>query len=134
MTAVCLNLVGRRVVVVDDDGAQADALALLLRMEGLEATSEVVPAAALARTISDPPDAIIVNVKMPGLSGTEFLAAVRQHHPSLPALLITGFEPYDPQLAPVLRWDRVSYLGKPVGMVGVLEALARVMDAAPPRP
>lgn len=128
------SLAGRRVVVIDDDGEQADALALLLRMEGLKASSEVVPAAALARTISDPPDAIIVNVKMPGLAGTELLVAVRQHHPDLPALLMTGFEPHDQRLEPVLRWDRVSYLAKPVGMVEVLDALARVMGAADPRP
>lgn len=101
-------------------------------MEGLRASSEVVPAAALARTISDPPDAIIVNVKMPGFSGTELLAAIREHHPSLPALLMTGFEPHDHRLAPALRWDRVSYVAKPVVMVSVLDALARVIDAVAP--
>ena len=80
---VCL-LAGRRILVVDDEPHQGAALAALLRLEGVAAVSEHVAAAALARTMIEPPDAIMLNVKMPGLSGTEVLAAVRARYPDLP--------------------------------------------------
>jgi DNA-binding response OmpR family regulator len=124
-------LAGRRVLIVDDEPEQADALAWLLREEGIDASTEMVPAVALTRATSDPPDAIIVNVKMPQMSGTALLAAVRQRHPSLPALVMSGFDPRDRQLAAVLRWDRVLYLGKPVRMAEVLDALGHVLGTEP---
>jgi DNA-binding NtrC family response regulator len=117
-------LAQRRVVVVDDDVHQASALAALLRLEGVVATSEHVAETALARMMIEPPDAIVLNVKMPGLSGTELLAALRVRHPHLPVLLMTGYEAHDPRLATALATRGVSYVGKPVELSRLCELLA----------
>lgn len=125
-------LAGRRVLVIDDDASQASALALLLRLEGLAATSEDVPATALARMMVEPPDAVVLNVKMPGLSGPELLAAVRSRHPALPVLLVTGYDVHDPRLAAALASSGVSYLAKPVDLPGLIEQLRRLLDDREP--
>jgi CheY-like chemotaxis protein len=134
--AIKRPLEGRQIVVVDDDPHQAVALATLLCSEGIVATSECVPAAALARMEADPPDAIVLDVKMPGLSGTELLAGLRAHHPDLPALLLTGYEWYHPQLAVAMASNHVAHFAKPVDLPKLIETLARLVEdreVAPPR-
>jgi CheY-like chemotaxis protein len=124
--------VGRRVLVVDDDAQQAAALAALLRLEGVAASSEHIAAAALARSLIEPPDAIVLNVKMPGISGTELLAALRARYPDLPVLFLTGYEPHDPRLAAALASGSVGYLAKPVEMPRLIEMLGRLFEARGP--
>jgi DNA-binding NtrC family response regulator len=118
------SVLARRVLVVDDERHQAAALAALLRLEGVAAMSEHVATAALARALIEPPDAIVLNVKMPGLSGTELLAAVRERYPDLPILLVTGYDAQDPRLVRALTARRVWYLAKPVALPSVIEMLA----------
>jgi DNA-binding NtrC family response regulator len=136
MAASSARLVARRrVVVVDDDIHQASALAALLRLEGVAATSEHIAATALARMMVEPPDAVVLNVKMPGVSGTELLAALRVRHPHLPVLLMTGYDAQDPRLAAALATCDVSYLAKPVELPRLFELLAQHLDdRGPPGP
>ncbi len=120
-------LVGRRVVVVDDDAAQASALATLLRFEGIVATHENVAAAALARLLVDPSDAVVIDVKMPGLSGTDLLVKLRAKHPTLPAVLLTGYAEHDPRVGGALDLGNVAYLAKPVELQDLLDALLKLL-------
>lgn len=113
---------------MDDDANQAGALAALLQLEGIAAISEHVAAAALERTMIEPPDAIVLNVKMPGISGTELLAALRTHHPDLPVLLLTGYDMHDPRLAVALASGSVGYLAKPVELPRLVEILGRLFE------
>lgn len=113
---------------MDDDRHQAAALASLLQLEGIAATSEHVAAAALARSMIEPPDAMVLNVKMPGVSGTELLAALRVRHPDLPVLLWTGYDVQDPRLAAALASGCVGYLAKPVQLPALIEVLTRLYD------
>lgn len=134
--AIKRPLEGRQIVVVDDDPHQAVALAMLLCSEGIVASSECVPAAALARMEAQPPDAIVLDIKMPGLSGTELLTALRARHPDLPALLLTGYEWYHPKLAIAMASSHVAHFAKPVDLPKLIEALARLVgdrEMAPPR-
>lgn len=113
---------------MDDDPHQAAALASLLRLEGIAATSEHVAEAALARSMIEPPDAAVLNVKMPGVSGIELLALLRARHPGLPVVLWTGYDAHDPRLATALASDRVGYLAKPVALPRLIEVLARLFE------
>lgn len=121
-------LAGRRVLVIDDDVTQASALALLLQLEGVAASSEDVATRALARMMIEPPDAIVLNVKMPGLSGPQLLSVLRSHYPTLPALLVTGYDIHAPELGTVMASGGVSYLAKPVNLPMLLEQLALLLE------
>jgi CheY-like chemotaxis protein len=126
------SAVRRRILVVDDDAQQAGALATLLRLEGVAAISEHIAAAALAHSLIEPPDAIVLNVKMPGISGTELLAALRAHHPDLPVLFLTGYDAHDPRLATALASSNVGYLAKPVDIPKLIDMLGRLFEAGGP--
>lgn len=121
------GLEGRKVVVIDDEASQAAALATLLCLEGIIASCENVSTTALERISLEPPDAIVLDIKMPRLSGADLLVAARSRDPGLPAVVLTGYQANDPRVEPVLAEDRVVYLQKPVDLSQLLDALARLI-------
>ncbi len=70
-------LVSRRVLVVDDNADSAESLALLLRIEGhlVETAHDGGSAVALAERLQ--PDAILLDLGMPGMNGYEVCEAIR---------------------------------------------------------
>jgi DNA-binding NtrC family response regulator len=118
-------LAGRRVIVIDDEPAQAEALAELLRLEGMDATWDSVPAQAVQRCLSAPPEVVVVDLSMPGMTGAEVLAAVRARYPQLPAVLLTGCPQSDPVVSALVPAG-IAYIPKPVDMPRLLAALEAV--------
>jgi CheY-like chemotaxis protein len=68
----------QHVLVVDDDRDNADALALVLRLEGYEATVAYDGPAALALVAADPPAAALLDIAMPGMDGCEVARRLRR--------------------------------------------------------
>ena len=79
-----------RVLVVDDDPLARSAEVALLVHLGCEVEACVDGRAALERLAGDLPDLLVLDVDMPGVDGFEVLAWLRQRHPDLPVLLVTG--------------------------------------------
>jgi DNA-binding response OmpR family regulator len=67
-----------RVIVVDDDPDMCSVLAAALETDGFEVVKAMDAAGALQELEAAPPDAVILDVMMPGMDGFELLAAVRQ--------------------------------------------------------
>jgi len=80
------------VLIVDDDLALLQALpeALRLRMDGVTVDTAESGAAALDRITAVDYDAIVTDIKMPGMDGLELLAEIRTQRPDTPTLMITG--------------------------------------------
>src|SRR5438094_10237295 len=81
-----------RVLIVDDDPALLQALpkALRLRMGGVTVETADSAAAALDRISTGDYDAIVTDIKMPGMDGLALLTEIRKHRPDAPTLIITG--------------------------------------------
>src|SRR5205809_456859 len=81
-----------RVLVIDDDPALLQALpeTLRLRMSGVTVDTADSAAAALDRISARDYDAIVTDIKMPGMDGLALLAEIRGRRPDTPTLLITG--------------------------------------------
>jgi len=81
-----------RVLVVDDDPAVTDILAVYLESNynelSVTTTNDVETATEWLQT--DPFDCIISDLRMPVISGLDFLKVVRQTDPTVPFLLFTG--------------------------------------------
>jgi len=80
------------VLIVDDDPALLQALpeALQLRMGGLRVDTADSAAAALDRIAARDYNAIVTDIKMPGMDGFALLAEIRALRPDTPTLMITG--------------------------------------------
>lgn len=84
---------GQRLLVVDDEHALVELAIEMLAGLGYEAVGYTDPRLALQALEKDPAGfvAVITDEVMPGLTGTQLTLALRQHAPTLPVLLISGF-------------------------------------------
>jgi CheY-like chemotaxis protein len=78
----------RRVLIADDDVDAADSLAELLRLEGHEVHLAYDGAEALATFVRVDPDAALLDIGMPNMSGLEVVRAIRQQSGGQRATLI----------------------------------------------
>jgi DNA-binding NtrC family response regulator len=81
---------GIRVFVVDDEPVIASSMASILRLQGFLATSFTNPVEALASAWEEPPDILLSDVVMPGLSGIELALEVKALCPGCKVLLFSG--------------------------------------------
>jgi two-component system, LuxR family, response regulator FixJ len=77
------------VIVVDDDMAVRSSLKFSLEIEGLAVRSYATAAELLSADI-DPCDCLVIDQKMPDMSGLDLIAALRERNISTPAILITS--------------------------------------------
>src|SRR5215469_15599515 len=78
------------VFVVDDQIVIAETLAMILRRSGFVAISFDDPASALAAVTTTPPDLLLSDVMMPGMTGVELAIQVRKLLPRCKVLLFSG--------------------------------------------
>jgi two-component system response regulator MprA len=78
------------VVDDDDDAVVREALALVLDLAGLEVTTAVDGREAIRTLSIDPPDAVILDVLMPGLDGLEVCRRMRATGNRTPVLMPTA--------------------------------------------
>lgn len=106
---------GQRVLVVDDNIDAADAAAMLLRLWGLDVAIEHEGHAAVARIASFDPQAVLLDLGLPGLDGLEVLAAARAAQPDRQRswIAVTGYgQEVDRQQTRAAGFD--AHLVKPV--------------------
>src|SRR2546430_4593226 len=86
-----------RILIVDDELALLEALprALRLRLDGVEIDTVDNASDALVRIIGTDYDAIVSDIKMPGMDGLAVLEEIRKLRPKTTTLLITGHGEHD---------------------------------------
>jgi len=87
----------QRIVLVDDEQALAWSLASRLQKARPHVTVETAfdGETALARIAARPPDLVIADIRMPGMSGIDLIVAARRLDPDLPVIVMTAFRPAD---------------------------------------
>ena len=118
-----------RVLIVDDDQALLQALpqALGLRMEGVMVDTADSGTAALDRIAALDYDAIVTDLKMPGMDGLDLLAEIRTHRPDTPTLMITGHGEHD-LVVHALRGGAYDFIQKPIDRDYFVASLRRALD------
>ncbi|HMO47027.1 MAG TPA: response regulator [Rubrivivax sp.] len=89
-----------RILVVDDTPANVKLLVDLLRAKGYEAVAAASGEEALARIAAAPPDLVLLDIMMPGLSGYEVCRRIRADAATalLPVVLCTSLDPKQERL------------------------------------
>ncbi len=115
----------RTILVVDDDASQRLLLGGFVRSLGLEVREAVTGEEALESIEHQPPDMVLLDVRLPGISGIDVLAETRKRHPALRVLLITAHADLRQAVA-ALKGGADDYLAKPVDLD---ELRAAILDA-----
>src|SRR6266568_1875716 len=102
------------ILVVDDDIALLQALpqALSLRIESVQVDTSDSAVEALDLIREHDYDAIVSDIKMPGMDGLALLAKIRELRPDTPTLLITGHGEHDLAVQ-ALRGGAYDFIQKP---------------------
>ncbi|MAP29699.1 MAG: nitrogen regulation protein NR(I), partial [Pseudomonas sp.] len=85
--------------IVDDDRSIRWVLEKALQQEGMEPVAFDGADAALARLQRQHPDVLISDIRMPGTSGLDLLATVRERYPQLPVIIMTAHSDLDSAVA-----------------------------------
>jgi len=119
-----------RVLIVDDDPALLRALpeTLRLRMSGVTVDTADSAAAALERIAARDYDAIVTDIKMPGIDGLTLLAEIRERRPDTPTLMITGHGEEDLAVR-ALRGGAYDFIQKPIDRDQFVALLYRAIRA-----
>lgn len=116
-----------RILVVDDDADIRQMLASTLAFAGFTVRTVGDVASGMAELLSDPPDAIVLDVMMPNADGFEFVQLVRRRDTSIPVLFLSARDGLEDRVRG-LRLGGDDYVTKPFSVVEVvarLEALLR---------
>ena len=111
-----------RILIVDDEPAVAALLAEALREGGHVCAVAGSGAEGLAAIQAQVPEAVFLDLVMPGLSGIDVLAKIREHHPELPIVVVTG-RAEAPDLDQVRRLGVTDIVEKPWALRHLGEAL-----------
>src|SRR5207237_3635263 len=101
-----------------------------LRMDGIVVDTADSGAVALNRLDARDYDAIVTDIKMPGMDGLELLAEIRTRRPDTPTLMITGHGEHD-LVVEALRGGAYDFIQKPIDrayMVAVLRRDIELLD------
>src|SRR5579863_1406726 len=118
-----------RVLIVDDDVALLQALpqALYLRLHGIEVDTSDSAQKALELIQEQIYDAIVSDIKMPGMDGLALLAKIQEMRPDTPTLLITGHGEHDLAVR-ALRAGAYDFIQKPIDRDYLVAALQRAIQ------
>jgi two-component system response regulator AtoC len=115
-----------RILVADDDRTIRRNLARLLNAEGFQAIEAVDGDDALEKIRTDPPDAVLLDLKMPGKDGLEVLAEIGHKLAELPVIVVTAFGGSAAAIE-AMRRGAYDYLSKPFDLDDVLLTLKRAL-------
>ncbi len=116
-----------RLLVVDDERAVRSALRVNLAKAGYEVVLAASAEEALALLVSRPPDLVLTDVMMPGLSGHELLARLQNSHPDLPVVIMTGHGSVESAVA-AMKAGAADYIIKPVSRAELLVILEKALQ------
>jgi two-component system, NarL family, sensor kinase len=118
-----------QVLIVDDDPALLHALpeTVRTRMHGIVVETTDTARDALKRIAETDYDAIITDLKMPGMDGLALLNEIRSLRPLTPTLLITGHGEHDLAVQ-ALRGGAYDFIQKPIDRDYFLASLSRAVQ------
>jgi CheY-like chemotaxis protein len=120
-----------KILIVEDDRLTRESLGRYLELKGFEVATAVTAEEAISLTLRDHPDAILMDLGLPGMSGIE-AAQVMKQYPQIshiPIIAVSG--------RPRELWEETAldsgislYINKPALPSNIVKAIAQVL----PRP
>jgi len=112
--------------VIDDDRSIRWVLERALRQEEMDVRSFESAENALAALGQEEPDAIVTDIRMPGMDGLAFLAEINDRYPDLPTIIMTAHSDLDSAVA-AYQGGAFEYLPKPFDVDEAVELVHRAL-------
>jgi RNA polymerase sigma factor (sigma-70 family) len=115
------------ILVVDDDEAIRDALKSLIRSVGLRVETFVSAQEFLESQAPDAPGCLVLDVRLPGLSGLDLQRALAESNIHIPIIFITGHGDI-PMSVQAMKAGAVEFLTKPFRDQDLLDAISQAVE------
>lgn len=115
--------------IVDDDRSIRWVLEKALQQEGLTTVSFENADSVMQRLSRQQPDVIISDIRMPGASGLDLLARLREQYPRLPVIIMTAHSDLDSAVASY-QGGAFEYLPKPFDVDEAVSLVKRALQHA----
>ncbi len=114
-----------RILVIDDEPVVAGVIAEALRAEGNQVNVAGDGEEGLQAIEESRPDAVFLDIVMPGMDGLEVLRRIRDKHPTLPVIVLSGWASGD-EIEIARQLGATEVVSKPIAVKNLAKALARV--------
>ena len=115
------------VFVIDDDESMRRALERLLRSDGLQVETFSAASEFIARPLPDRPACVILDLRMPGLSGLEVQDSLARAGREIPIIFISGYADV-PSSVRALKAGAFDFLQKPFSDQQLLDVIHEALE------
>jgi FixJ family two-component response regulator len=115
------------IYIVDDDADVREGLQSLLQSVGLKSRAFSSTTALLKDKLADQANCLILDVRLPGMSGLDFQAEVAKEQINVPIIFISGHADV-PMSVKAMKAGAVEFLTKPVREQDLLDAVRVALD------
>jgi DNA-binding NtrC family response regulator len=126
--------VNEKILIAEDNAQMREFLQEVLEDAGYQTVSTIDGRAAQTQLERGDEmfDLVITDVRMPGLQGDELLAAVREHRPEAPVIVITAFGSIE-QAVELVKRGAFQYLTKPFETSDLLSTVEQALTSSEPQ-
>lgn len=108
------------ILIIDDEKEMCLSLAEIFQREGYKTVSSTNPLAAVELLARNKIDLILMDIKMPEMSGIDLLKQIRLSDSNIPIFMITGFSSVESAVK-AMKYGATDYLEKPLNVKKFLE-------------
>ncbi|MGD9239560.1 MAG: sigma-54 dependent transcriptional regulator [Desulfobacterales bacterium] len=115
------------IYIVDDEAVARNGLKLALKKKNYHVQAFEAAESGLKAIDENPPDLVLLDIGLPGMSGVEALEIIKARHPEVIVVMITAYEDV-PTVVSSMRNGAYEYVVKPVQMDSLLVILRNAFE------
>jgi DNA-binding NtrC family response regulator len=100
------------ILVIDDEVVVGNSVRKILKPRGYQVEHAETPASAMEILSEKPVDMVLLDMKIPGVHGLDLLKAIREEHPVVPVVMITGYASVETAVESI-KLGAADYVPKP---------------------
>ena len=117
------------ILIVDDDPGLRASFVKIILQEGHQAITAASGEEGIERLKAEHPDLVVMDVRMPGMTGIEALTRMKIHDPSTPVIIMTAYGATDTAIEAVNK-GAFDYILKPFDIPEMLGLITQALDAS----
>ena len=116
-----------RILIVDDDENICRSLRLIFKKKGYEVETAGTGREAIEKAQEKSFNLALVDIRLPDTAGTELLAPLKELHPDMAVILVTGYASLETAVQ-ALNEGALAYITKPLNMDEVLATVREALE------
>ena len=117
------------ILVIDDEVVVGNSIRKILKPKGYHVEHAETPGAAVKILSERPVDMILLDMKIPGVKGLDLLETIREEHPTIPVIMITGYATVETAVESI-KLGATDYVPKPFTPDEIYQAVDRTFKLA----